>query len=471
MLDSLGREWFKILVLATFAFLHFFVLAPFLKLRGVPGPKIYALTKWRLAYDDWKGARTREIHKLHQKYGPVVRISPTEISFNSLTALKTIYGAGSGFERTSFYSMFDVYGRQNLFTFESTKAHGERKRLLNHAYSKSSILKLSAAAVENKAWQYMKLIETDPVVGSEIFSSLHYYSLDNITHFLYGEKFGATAALTGPTRDRALLDDVLDPARRKLAWFAVHLPRYTKWLMSRTGIMEKTITHLGLLPQHKPTVYTGIRQHALAAWENFAKSDEKTESKISTIIGRLWEHHTSQKGGTLGDMDIASEAADHLLAGVDTTSDSLMFLIWALSLPQNAKYQEKLTEEVLAMSRVMLDSRGIPTVEATSKLPYLDAVIKETLRLYAPLPASEPRSMPVDATIDGYNIPANTVVSMSPYNLHRNPEVFPSPLVFNPERWLGDEKGVTEMKKWYWAFSSGGRMCIGMQLVFFLIQF
>jgi cytochrome P450 len=55
---------------------------------------------------------------------------------------------------------------------------------------------------------------------------------------------------------------------------------------------------------------------------------------------------------------------------------------------------------------------------------------------------------------------------MSPYTLHRNADVFPDPLVFNPERWLGNSKDVAEMKKWFWAFSSGGRMCIGMQQVF-----
>src|SRR3978361_1104922 len=85
----------------------------------IPGPKIYALTGWRLAYDDYRGTRTRTIHKLHQQYGPVVRIGPNEVHFNSLTALRKIYGAGSGFERTSFYRMFDVYGRQNLFTFHT----------------------------------------------------------------------------------------------------------------------------------------------------------------------------------------------------------------------------------------------------------------------------------------------------------------------------------------------------------------
>jgi cytochrome P450 len=52
---------------------------------------------------------------------------------------------------------------------------------------------------------------------------------------------------------------------------------------------------------------------------------------------------------------------------------------------------------------------------------------------------------------------------MSPYTLHRNGEVFKDPLAFNPDRWFGEAKNVAEMKKWFWAFSSGGRMCIGIQ--------
>ena len=469
MLDILVSGWnMERLVALAFVlilFLGWVLVFPKSKLSGIPGPSTYAVTQWRLAYEEWKGTRTRTIHQIHNKYGPVVKIGPNEVSFNSLSALKTIYGAGSGFQRTSFYRMFDVYGYENLFTFGSPKAHGERKKLLNHAYSKSSILKVSAKAIEEKVWEYMRLLESDPETASEIFSSLHYYSLDNITHFLYGPDLGGTNAIAGSKTDRSLLDDVLDPSRRKLAWFAVHFPRYTKWLMSRTGLAENVVTSLRLLPQQKPTVYTGIREHALCAWKSFLNisSEMKVDSKMHTIVGRLWEHHESQKPNGLQDMEIASEAADHLLAGVDTTSDSLMFLIWALSLPQNSKFQDKLIEEVSEMSPSAFNTRGIPTVDATGRLPYLDAVIKETLRLYAPLPASEPRSFPVDCFIDDYKIPANTVVSLSPYTLHRNGDVFPDPLVFNPERWLGDPNLVTEMKKWFWAFSSGGRMCIGMQ--------
>ncbi|KAL2062017.1 hypothetical protein VTL71DRAFT_6283 [Oculimacula yallundae] len=463
---STGMAILVRLVIIVISVVLFRLFSNLFQVRCIPGPKSYAITKWRLAYDDWQGTRTQTIHRLHQQYGPVVKIGPNELSFNSVTALKTIYGAGSGFERASFYRMFDVYGHQNLFTFAGVKEHGERKKLLNHAYSKSMILKSSADMVEEKVWEFMQLIEKDPKIASETFSSLHYYSLDNITHFLYGPDHGGTSSMAGSKSDRAMLNDVLDPSRRKLAWFGTHLPRYTRWLMTRSGLSENIVAKLGMLPQNKPTVYTGIRNHALASFKKFAacSASEKSTLKTSTIIGRLSEHHIYVKENGLQDLEMASEVADHLLAGVDTTSDSLMFLIWALSLPENAKYQEKLRAEVSAISPDMVNSKGIPTVIAADKLPYLDAVIKETLRLYAPLPASEPRCLPVDCTIDGFRIPARTVVSMSPYTLHRNPEVFKDPLGFNPDRWLGNEKDVGEMKKLFWAFSSGGRMCIGIHL-------
>ncbi|KAJ6102214.1 cytochrome P450 [Penicillium sp. IBT 16267x] len=70
----------------------------------VPGPKSFAWTKWRLAYEDCKGTRTRTIHRLHETYGPMVRVGPNEVSFNTLAALRQIYGAGSVFGRPeSFY--------------------------------------------------------------------------------------------------------------------------------------------------------------------------------------------------------------------------------------------------------------------------------------------------------------------------------------------------------------------------------
>ncbi|KAI1341772.1 cytochrome P450 [Xylariaceae sp. FL0016] len=436
-------------------------------LRQVPGPKSFGLTKWRLALADWQGTRTTLIHDLHTRYGTAVRIGPNEVSFSSLSALRTIYGAGAGFERTDFYRMFDVYGRQNLFTFGSAKAHGDRKKVLAHDYSKSAILAPGGVAkkvVETNVQGFLEMLERERGVVEEVFKSLHWYSLDSITGFLYGD-IGGTRALQSDGRSRALLDDIVDPGRRALTWFAVHLNWYTKCIYSKSGIPEKFVTKLGLLPMHKPTTYTGIRAHALNAWRAFEAAPHDLKlAQEKTPMGRLWRYQESEKLPKLDGLDCASELADHFLAGIDTTSDTLMFLVWALSLPKNRQYQENLIKEVDQIAESECNSEGNPTVEAVANLPYLDAIIKETLRLYAPLPASEPRSFPRDTVVDGYQIPAGTVVSMSPYTLHRNAEVFPDPLEFRPERWLGECGDLTEMKKWFWAFSSGGRMCIGMHL-------
>ncbi|KAH8716727.1 cytochrome P450 [Phaeosphaeriaceae sp. PMI808] len=447
-----------------FLLLHRIILSPFLinRLGQIPGPKLYAFTKWRLARDDW-GRRTRTINKLHSQYGPVVRIGPNEVHFNSITALRTIYGAGSGFERTNFYSMFDVYGRRNLFTFHSVVDHAKRKRLLAHTYSKSAILKgYPATIIERKILDFLYLLEQPQQRDRmEIFSVLHYYSIDVITTFLYGTSdFGATTALQGTPDHVSLLGDIMDHSRRRLSWFAVHMPSLTAWMYSRSGLAERLIQPF--LPMQKPATYSGIRAHALHAMQSYRGADAEQRSGADlSILARLWK----VKGSSgLDDLDIASECADHLLAGIDTTSDTLMFLIWALSLPKNAQFQTKLIDECKVVDRNAVRN-GVVDLEIADRLPYLDAVIKETLRLYAPLPASEPRSSPVDTVIDGFAVPRGTTCSMSPYSLHRNPNVFPSPLTWDPERWLkaDDDPTFIEMKRWWWAFSSGARMCIGMQ--------
>jgi hypothetical protein len=444
---------------------HTLYLSP---LARIPGPRSFALTSWRLAYEDYNGIRTRTLHALHKEYGPAVRVGPNEVSFNSLPALRAIYGAGSGFERTDFYHMFEVYGRKNMFTVGPAKDHAERKKMIANAYAKSSLLKGNIAAmVEDKARLFLELIDRDGR-QSEIFSTLHYFSLDTISQFLYGE-VGKTSCLEGDERDRGLIEDIISIDRRRLSWFAVHAPNFTAWLYSLTGVAGSIARHF--YPMQTPTTYTGIRSHALKACQAFAaaarnKSDVELR-KEPAVIAKLWKHHTSQNkenGFGLDDADIASECADHLLAGIDTTSDTLMFLIWSLSRPGNEVFQEKVIREVRGISADQLNDQGIPRAEVCDGLVYLNAVIKETLRLFAPLSGSEPRSLAVATQIGDYVIPPRTVVSMSPYILHRNSDVFPDPMIFNPDRWVDSSpEKIGEMNRWFWAFSSGGRMCIGMQ--------
>jgi cytochrome P450 len=152
-------------------------------------------------------------------------------------------------------------------------------------------------------------------------------------------------------------------------------------------------------------------------------------------------------------LDIAAECLDHMAAGIDTTGDGLCFLLWELSQPSSASYQQRLREELLANPGASPD-----------KLPFLDAVVMEGLRCFPPIPMSLPRYVPSGGRhIDGFFVPGGTIVSCQAYSVHRIDEaVFPDPDVFKPDRWL-DEKGDAERRRLFFAFANGGRGCIGKQ--------
>src|ERR1700710_1422892 len=151
-------------ICVTFVLYHICWPLFFSPLAQIPGPKSFAITKLRLAYEDYRGTRTRTIHRLHQDYGSVVRAGPNEVSFNSLTALRQIYGAGSTFGRPgSFYRVFDVYGQPHMFTFYSSTEHSARKKTMSRMYAKSTILSGPVAnSIQSKAKQFLDLIKSDP---------------------------------------------------------------------------------------------------------------------------------------------------------------------------------------------------------------------------------------------------------------------------------------------------------------------
>lgn len=145
---------------------------------------------------------------------------------------------------------------------------------------------------------------------------------------------------------------------------------------------------------------------------------------------------------------------DHLAAGIDTTGDALCFLMHTLSLPQCGHIQARLRDELVANLSTPFD-----------QLAYLDAVVKEGLRCFPPIPMSFPRYVPAGGrSIDGSWIPEGAIVSCQPYTLHRYETVYPRAQNFIPERWL-ENKGTKEREEMFFAFGKGGRGCLGKKYV------
>ena len=102
---------------------------------------------------------------------------------------------------------------------------------------------------------------------------------------------------------------------------------------------------------------------------------------------------------------------------------------------------------------------------AIDSLPYLNAVVLESLRLVDTIESCQSRVVPKGGcVVEGYYLPEGTIVSAQPYVLHRQENIFPDPEKFNPDRWLMDKESLRPLLKSLLTFSTGPRGCIGKQL-------
>lgn len=159
-----------------------------------------------------------------------------------------------------------------------------------------------------------------------------------------------------------------------------------------------------------------------------------------------------EDGTRMTPKQLRDEVMTLFIAGHETTAVTLAWL-WHL-LSQHPRVEERLIEEL----RSVLGGRA-PTPDDLPRLPYLDAVIHEVLRLYPAAYILQRTSVePFD--LAGYHFPANTTVIMSQWIMHRDQRYFDAPDEFRPERWLnGLENRLPAYA--YFPFGGGPRRCIG----------
>lgn len=135
------------------------------------------------------------------------------------------------------------------------------------------------------------------------------------------------------------------------------------------------------------------------------------------------------------------------------------------------KDQSKMQRAVEEIDAAWTDGKlsdPITDREARAHLPYMNAAIKEALRMHPAVGMLLERVVPVGgAIICGKQIPSGTIVGINPWVVHYDPEVFPEPETFRPERWLKEvnsEAHFTLMERSFFAFGAGSRVCLGRHL-------
>lgn len=149
-----------------------------------------------------------------------------------------------------------------------------------------------------------------------------------------------------------------------------------------------------------------------------------------------------------------------LVAGQDAVPAALEFTIRKLS--ARPDIQSQLRVELLTVVPNAVADRTYAMID---NLPYLNAVIMESLRLVDTISSYQTRVVPKGGCeISGYHIPAGTIISAQPYLINRQPSIFHNPEVFDPSRWILPSDSYRALAKNMWTYSSGAQSCIGKEL-------
>lgn len=394
------------------------------------------------------GTEVLAIYALHQKHGPIVRLGPNELSVNSLHGLRIIYTGA--FEKHSFYSdAFINFNTENMVGMVHNAPHAHQKRMLSKTYSKSFLQESKDLQTisETILWGRIMPILQSAASSGEVVNVLPLFQaagMDFTSSFLFGLRQGTN--------------------------YLFNLPEWKVWLEEYEifKYLSRDDRYMGFIESWCLRLCDRTEESSRS--EN--QTDEKLPPTNPVVYNQLRKGLVSQKEQLLGPLNltIASELLDHLVAGHETTGITVTYMMWELS--QNPSLQTELRKELLTLGSSLSiqnnkadTQRKLPSPSTIDSLPLLDAIVRETLRCHSPAPAQLPRVIPNTkngTTLHGYdNIPGGVKVSSTAYSIHRIAEVFPRPLEWLPQRWLEAGDNIHDMRRLFWPFGSGGRMCLG----------
>ncbi|KAH7137938.1 cytochrome protein [Dendryphion nanum] len=405
-------------------------------LNDVPGPWYTKWTTSVLRYKWMSGQRAEYVQALHEKYGPVVRLSPNEVDFSSVSGAKRIHAFKQPFPKGSMYnSLRNFNGATNVFNTRSLDDHARHRRLLSTAMSETNLKQFHNLIYDRADLVVEKLgLDMKKNGATDVFKWWLFYSTDVIGELTFGDSF-------------RMLE------QGKMNQYTYDLQQTGARVANRVAFPGMiTLASRIPLPVFSAAADAVKRMHSYAE-ESIRRYERIIAAEPNKPNPTLFTKVFNASDEIMTQAEIVTNAQAYIVAGSDTTANTLTYLVWAIC--RNKALQERLVREVQGLPDSFQD-------EDIRALPFLNQVIKETLRCYASAPAYLPRVVPSDGCdIDGYWMPGGTEVQTQAYSMHRNHAVFPNPNQFNPSRWESPSK---EMKDAWMPFGGGPRICIGLHL-------
>ncbi|KAF9259803.1 cytochrome P450 [Marasmius fiardii PR-910] len=421
-------------------------------LSRYPGPFLAQWTSFYRAYYDIVvgGGWIEHLQDLHEIYGPVVRIGPNELHFSDPTAYADIYTSTPlHLKDPHMYDTFAI--PPSSFSETDPREHNIVKSLTSAFFSRKAILGVEhiiQEQIDKLISQLLKYHRSTPADMDKAFRSA---TLDIITLYTFAYSIDAVSY---PNFEHPVLVGI-DRHVKKL-WIFKHFPLLKHLLMSLPHSVVKT-----LVPSTRPALeFTGEMEKLVdyALEDPYRSAGEETRNVFYTLLNDGYGERKLKQSHKVTRKWLVGEGQVLRVAGSDTVGNTCM--IGTRCILNDQRVLRRLVEE---LENAWPDKEECLSYERLEKLPYLTAVIKESLRMASSIVTPLARIVPLTGSmIAGHSVPPGTVVSIGNMFIHYSPQVFPDPKRFYPERWMQGDPHTLE--KYLVAFGKGHRSCIGINL-------
>ncbi|OSS44053.1 hypothetical protein B5807_11148 [Epicoccum nigrum] len=454
---ALAQPFLSLLSLALF-YLFLSTARSYFRLSHIPGPFLARFTNIPRFLWVWSN-NAHNVHiALHRRYGPVVRFGPNMISVASPEEIGQIYGFKKPWLKSDFYHalLMKPAGKPvpGIFATQDPVIHQKLKRPVANAYSLSALVSFESrvdSTMEVFCTQLEeRFVETQQVC--DLGKWLQMFAFDVIGELTFSKRLGF---LESGEDVNGVMAGIWNTFKQtslatQMPWLDyVWINNPIKRFLRGKGVSPGAAFAMARVQERRQALATGKGKD----WNDTSRD----------FLSRFLEIEEKE---SVPPYAVAAWAGSNITAGSDTTGIYLRTLFHELL--THSESRDKLRRE-LDTAALQGSLSTLATWGETSKLPYLDACIKEAGRLHPPFALPYERVVPTGgATLCGARVGEGTVVGMSAWAVHRDEELFGGDSdCWRPERWLevGPER-KREMENGLLMFSAGTRVCMGKHIAY-----
>nr|L7WME9.1 RecName: Full=Cytochrome P450 monooxygenase notG'; AltName: Full=Notoamide biosynthesis cluster protein G'; Flags: Precursor [Aspergillus versicolor]AGC83578.1 P450 monooxygenase [Aspergillus versicolor] len=405
-------------------------------LHGFPGPYGARISGLWLSMGLRDRPAFQKLQELHNQYGPIVRVGPSELSIAYPEAVGIVYGHQSRCYKSTFYD--NGHPMKSLHSYRDRAAHDQRRRTWSTGFGDRAL-----RGYETRVHEYRQKLFTrlNDAVGLTVNISdwFNFYSYDVMGDLAFGRSFNMLDTHSNHWAIQVLLDGIVLYKYFVPSWLFrcfVTLPSLSKnW--------------------HRFVEFT--TQKLVHRMNDKLEIPDICASLLAPLNGR--SPTPDEFNLLMGDAMLV------VTAGSDTTATALTSVVYELA--RHPEDVERLRAELLPIDA---DANGEYRHEQISNLPHLNGFINETLRLHPPVPSVIPRITPAEGVhVKGTHIPGGMAVFCPQWVIGRSDAAFIAPLSFNPERWY-KHPDLIKHRSAYAPFLTGPYSCIGKPLALMNIR-